>query len=71
MKKITFKERKRWGSWINHLVFKRSGKPFKNGLKVGFATKLVVNSYSGKPGFLLTDNSTVDCYQCRIMLLLK
>ena len=71
MRKCTFKQRMRWTKWVNHMVIKRSNKSFKSGLKSGIVIELTTNPYSNKPGFLMGDGTIVDCYQCKLLLLLN
>lgn len=45
------------------LEVKKSGKPFKSGLKIGTVLEIVPNPYTGKPGIRIKeDNSIVDLH---------
>ncbi len=61
-----FSEEKEWGNWLDNEIVKHSGKPFKSGLKIGIAKKMVINEHSGKLAFLMDDESVVDCFQCKL-----
>lgn len=48
---------------IGDKVVKKSGKPFKSGLKIGTVLEIVPNPYTGKPGIRIKeDNSIVDLH---------
>lgn len=53
-------------SYIDTIVVKRSGKPFKSG-QIGATVRSVgVNPHTGKPGFFFyEDDSIVDCHFCK------
>lgn len=53
-------------SWLNSEIEKKSGKPFKSGLKIGTPLQMTVNSYTFKVAFLMDDDSVVDCTQCKL-----
>jgi len=55
-----------WETWIKQLIVKKSGNPFKSGLKNGLVIEIVINGFSGKPAFRLDDDSIVDCKQCKL-----
>lgn len=46
------------------IICKKSGKPFKNGLKLALVVGETVNPYSKKPAYILEDGSVVDKYIC-------
>jgi hypothetical protein len=45
-------------------VTKKSGKPFKNGLKFAVVVGETINPYSKKPAYILEDGSVVDKKVC-------
>jgi len=57
---------KEWREWEGKLVVKKSGKPFKSGDKIGKVIVTTINLNSGKPGFLIDNESIVDCYQVKL-----
>lgn len=47
--------------YIGDRVVKKSGKPFKSGLKIGTVLEIIPNPYTGKPGVRIKeDNSIVE-----------
>lgn len=67
MKKVNkFAEAKNWNSWVKNKIVKRSGRPFKSGLKIGTAVELTTNPNTDKEAFLMDDGSIVDCSQCKL-----
>jgi len=53
-------------SYVDTVVIKRSGKPFKSGLLRGTVRSVGVNKHTGKPGFFFyEDDSVVDCHFCK------
>lgn len=55
-------------SFIGKKVKKKSGKPFKSGLKVNTVKKLTHNPNTKKPAFFFEeDQSVVDAHICEIV----
>lgn len=53
---------------IGQRVEKRSGKPFKSGLRVATVTGQAINLHTGKPGFTFAeDDSVVDIRICQVV----
>lgn len=63
MKVDKFEHQDEWSQWIGFTVKKYSGKKFKGGSNVEVVKGFTANPYSGKPAFLLSDGSIVDCFQ--------
>lgn len=57
-----------WMNWIGKDVKKRSNKPFLGGEKIARVLGIETNHHSTKFGFKLDDGSTVDCYQCKLVV---
>lgn len=54
---------------IGKKAYKKSGKPFKSGEKVGTVKGIVVNPNSGKYAFTFEEDETVvDCFRCKLLL---
>ena len=62
-KKLNPFPEKDWENWVGYIVEKKSGKPFKSGLKHGVVISKTINPRSNKSGFLMNDDSIVDCHQ--------
>lgn len=52
--------------WIGKEIFKKSGKPFKNGEKTEIVVGIRINEYSKKLAFIVSDEVVVDCHQCEL-----
>jgi len=55
-----------WPDWIGKPIIKKSGKPFKSGLKTGTPKDITINENSGELGFLMDDGSVVNCDICKL-----
>ena len=66
MKIDKFIDSENWYKWVGLNVEKYSGKKFKSGNKVESIVEYVINPFTNKNGFKLSDGSIVDCYQCKI-----
>lgn len=55
-----------WSTYINKRIEKKSGKPFKSGLKIGIAVEMTINPHKEGPAFLMNDGSIVNCEQCKL-----
>lgn len=62
-----FVDKDEWKDYVGKEIEKHSGKPFKNGEKTNIVKGFGINPYSGKPGFVVEDDSIVDCYQCKLV----
>lgn len=61
-----FQDKAAWHKYVGKRICKHSGRPFKSGKKIETVVKLGVNEHSGKFGFVLADESIVDCHQCKL-----
>lgn len=55
-------------SYVDTVIIKASGKPFKSGLIEATVRAVGVNPHTGKPGFYFyDDDSIVDCHFCKTL----
>jgi hypothetical protein len=64
-----FEHAAEWHRYIGKKIEKHSGKPFKSGKKIEKVIGTTVNEFSKRFAFILTDESVVDCMQCKLVKL--
>jgi len=69
MKKDKFEFEMDWINWVGKDVKKHSNKPFLGGEKVARVLGIETNQHSSKFGFKLDNGSTVDCFQCELVVI--
>jgi len=64
--KPTVPDATKYHEWIGLTITKKSGKPFKSGLKDGIPLAMAINPYRTGTAFLMNDGSIVNAHQCKL-----